>query len=86
MNDIQTKLASLAGMGMASFVAPKIAAAGWKMVTGKQPPSEEEGSKFAQILVFAVLSAVIVSTMQQITGKMTNKLTAKTQESTSAES
>ncbi len=60
----EAKLAALAAMGLSSWLAPKLAAKTWKFVTGNEPPSDEEGSTFGQILIFAALSAVLVTAIQ----------------------
>ena len=72
-----TKLAGLAAMALSSFVAPKLAGATWKLVTGKEPPSEEAGSRLSQILVFAALSAVMVAAFQHIADSLTGQLEAE---------
>lgn len=79
------KLASLAAMGLSSFLAPKLAGGVWKLVTGKEPPSEEAGSRLSQILLFAAISAVAVASAQHIAEVMTAKhLTDKKGEGFSA--
>lgn len=67
------KIASLAAMGLTSFVAPKLAGAAWKLITGKEPPSEEAGSRLSQILVFAAISAVAVAATQHLVEGMAAK-------------
>mgnify|MGYP003593951620 CR=1 FL=1 len=71
---LEAKLAGLAAMGLASWLAPKIAGQTWKFVTGNEPPSDEEGSTFAQILIFAALSAVVVTAIQTGADRATAKV------------
>lgn len=66
--NIAAKLATLAGMAVAGLVAPRLTATGWRKVTGQEPPSDEPGeSKLIQIVVFAALSAVVATLLQQLT-------------------
>lgn len=71
---LEAKLAGLAAMGLASWLAPKIAGQTWKFVTGNEPPSDDEGSTFAQILIFAALSAVVVTAIQTGADRATAKV------------
>lgn len=75
--NLQSKLAGLAAMGLSSFLAPKLAASTWKIVTGEEPPSEEQGSRFVQILVFSALSAVFVTSFQHVANNLTAKFLAE---------
>ncbi len=68
------RLASMGAMAAAGLVAPKIAASAWKLVTGEAPPEEDDGAKLGQVLAFAALSAVIVTTLQFYTTRGTNRL------------
>ncbi len=72
--NLASKIASLAAMGLSSLIAPKIASASWKAITGNEPPSEEEGGKFIQIIAFAALSAVFVSAIQFVAMRGADKI------------
>ncbi len=69
----EAKLAALAAMGLSSWLAPRLAAKTWKFVTGNEPPSDEDGATFAQILIFAALSAVLVTAIQTGADRATSK-------------
>ena len=62
--DMTGKAASLALMGLSSLVATKLATIGWKKITGDAPPTQEEGAKLGQIIVFAAVSAALVAALQ----------------------
>lgn len=76
MNPV-AKLVGLAAMALSSFVAPKIAAALWKGVSGKEPPSEDAGSKFVPLIVFAAMSAVLMTGIELFLNRGANKVIAK---------
>lgn len=69
----ERKISSLAAMGLISFVVPKLAGWAWKLATGKEPPSEEAGSRFGQILAFAAISAVAAASAQHLVEVMSAK-------------
>lgn len=74
--DITIRLAQLASLAMSGLIAPKIARAGWKLVTHREPPSQEQGSRLASLLVFAAISAVTVTAIQYATDQVTTKMIA----------
>lgn len=65
--DIGWKLASTVAAGAAAFVASKVAEQGWKLATGHDAPrgEDEEDANLVQVLVFAVVSAALVTLAQR---------------------
>lgn len=75
--NLTAKVASAGVVALAGFVAPKITSAGWKMVTGKEPPRDDDESKLTQLIVFAAVSAVLATVVQYYATKGAAKLTDK---------
>ena len=65
--DIGWKLASAAAMASAAYVAGKVAEGGWKVVTGHSAPidDDEDEAPLTQLLIFAAISAVLVTLAQR---------------------
>lgn len=72
--NVEVRVAQLAATVLAGFVAPRLAKASWKLVTGQEPPSQEAGSRLRSILVFAALSGVAVASMQYAANQVTQKV------------
>ncbi|WP_043535783.1 DUF4235 domain-containing protein [Actinomyces polynesiensis] len=72
--DIGWKIASAGSMAAAAFVASKIAEGGWKAVTGKDVPHEDDDDvQLVPLLAFAAASAVLVALAQRFAMKGTKK-------------
>ncbi|MDU0968899.1 MAG: DUF4235 domain-containing protein [Actinomycetaceae bacterium] len=74
--DIGWKIASAASLAAAGFVADKIVDVGWKAVTGRtapRSPEEEAEANLAEVLIFGVVSGVLVTLIQRVAVKQTNK-------------
>lgn len=74
-------LATAVSLGV-GFLAPKMAEGAWKMVTGENPPDQDEKGRFLQVLVYAAVSAVIVTAVQRGVSLAMQKLEAKEEEKT----
>lgn len=74
------KLASMGAVAASGFIASKIADKGWTRVTGKEPPKEDSNEGIAQVLAFAVLSAVIAALVQRVVMKGTTRLLTMTED------
>lgn len=64
-----------AGLTMASaFVAGKIAETGWKLITGKAAPQDDDDTaSLISVVAFAAMSAAMVAVAQRGVLKKTNK-------------
>lgn len=74
--DIGWKIASAASLGLAGLVADKLVNVGWKAVTGHDAPKgpeEEAQANLAELIVFGVVSGVLVTLIQRVAIKQTNK-------------
>ena len=74
--DIGWKIASAGSLAVAGFIADRVVDAGWKVATGHSAPrgaEEEAQANLAEVLVFAVVSGVLVTLIQRLAVKQTNK-------------
>lgn len=74
--DIGWKIASAGSLAVAGFVADRIVDLGWKAVTGHtapRGPEEEAKANLAEVILFGVISGVLVTLVQRVAVKQTNK-------------
>lgn len=74
--DIGWKIASAGSLAVAGFVADKIVDVGWKAATGRtapRGPEEEAQANIVELVVFGVVSGVLVTLIQRLAVKQTNK-------------
>lgn len=63
--DMTMKIANMGALALAGFGAGKVAEIGWRMVTGRPVPlDEDEHSSLMQVVIFAAASAAVVAVAQ----------------------
>lgn len=60
-----TRLVATAVTLAVGFLAPKIVDKGWKMVTGHNPPEQDEKGHLMQVLFYSALSAMAVTAIER---------------------
>ncbi|WP_115726796.1 DUF4235 domain-containing protein [Actinomyces culturomici] len=66
MEDLGWKLASAGAMAISAMGAGKVAEAGWKLVTGRDIPREDDDEvALVSLILFAAASAAIVAVAQR---------------------
>lgn len=73
--DIGWKAASTAALLIAGLVSDNIVNVAWKAVTGHHPPrgEDEAEARLAELLVFAVVSAILATLLRRLTMKKAAK-------------
>ena len=67
--DLAWKATSAVATIAAGFVAEKVVAAGWKAVTGKEAPKEEDqllDYQLLEVVAFAVISGAVMTVTRQL--------------------
>ena len=77
-------LATAVSLGT-GFLAPKAVAGAWKLVTGENPPGQDEKGQFLQVLLYAAVSAVIITAVERGVSLALQKWEAKEEEKTKQE-
>ncbi|MDO5034434.1 MAG: DUF4235 domain-containing protein [Actinomycetaceae bacterium] len=69
------KLATAGALALAGIIANQVVDKGWKLATGHPSPQgeDEDQAKFAELMVFAVVSGVLVSITRRYALKGTKK-------------
>lgn len=70
---MKSKLISTAVMGLSAFAVGKAVELAWKIATGNNPPSAEEGDSTTRLLAFAIVSAAAVTVAQRFAAQKTNQ-------------
>lgn len=55
------------------FLAPKVVDQSWKMVTGHNPPEQDDKGRLLQVLLYSALSAVVVTAIERGVSMAMNK-------------
>lgn len=74
--DIKAKLLTAAAMGLSTLVVSKALEAGWKLVTGEEPPREDDTGRVIQLMLFAGVSAMAIAGVQRLAVQQTNRYIA----------
>lgn len=61
----KAKLAATVVSAGVSFLIPRVVDGTWKLITGDNPPDTEEKGKLTQVLLYAAISAVIVTAVER---------------------
>lgn len=72
--NLAARIGSLAAVGIAGFIGPKVSSAVWKRVTGEEPPEDDGNVQLARTLAFAALSAVVLTTVQHYANRGANHI------------
>lgn len=77
MDGIGWKLASAGAMAAAAFGAGKVAEVGWKLVTGRDVPHEDDDEvALVSLVIFAAASAAIIAVAQRYVVQSAKKVYA----------
>lgn len=74
--DMKTKLVSAAAMGLTALVVSQGFNMAWRLVTGSEPPQEDDGGSLIKLALFAGASAMIVAVAQRGANKQAQKFLA----------
>lgn len=75
--DMKTKLISAGAMGLTALVVSHGFDTIWRLVTGSEPPREDDGSSLAKLMLFAGASAMIVAAAQRGADRQARRILAK---------